>query len=102
MKAQLQFVERQFAAHGNGKLPVDNEALRFQFGKRVDHIREVTRERLTGFRLQMDIAPVAKSDATEAVPFRLVLPFVSGGDFVDGLRLHRRKRRLDWQCHFDA
>ena len=39
-----------------------------------DELGKIARQRLAGFRLQLDLAAVAEHQAAEAVPFRLVLP----------------------------
>ena len=40
--------------------------------QRLDDLGEVARQRFAGFRLQLDVAAVAKGDAAKAVPLRLV------------------------------
>src|SRR5436190_23059711 len=99
VEAQLQFVERERAANGNRKLAVEHETLRVQSQERFDHVRKITGQRLTCFRLQENLGAVAKGNATKPVPFRFVLPFVADGNLVDRARFHRRKGRLKSELH---
>src|SRR5436190_5340591 len=100
MQPQLQFVEDERALHRDGELAIENKAFRWDSLKRFDDIREETRQRLPRFRLQENFVAVAKRNAAEAVPLRLVLPLVADGDFVDRTRLHWRQRRFKSEAHF--
>ncbi len=95
MQPQLQLVEGKGVVDRNGELAIKHETRRRKPLEVRDHVREITRERLAGFRLQENLARVAKSDAAEAVPLRLVLPFVADRNFVDGARFHRRQGRFE-------
>ena len=83
MKSQLELIERQRAVHFDDQFAIDDELLRIDRGDCLDNIGEVTRQRLTGLRLQINIAAIAKRDAAKAVPLRLVLPLVASRNFID-------------------
>ncbi len=95
MKAKLKFVEGKKAADRDNQFAVEHELFRLQFPERAGHIGKVTGEGLAGLRLQKDVATIAEGEAAKPVPFRLVLPVVVAGDFVDRARFHRRDRRLE-------
>ena len=94
MEAQLQLVEDKGALHRNGQFAIENETFRGDSLERFDDVRKIAGERLARFRLQENFRAITKRDATEAVPLRLVLPFVADGNFVDGTRLHRGQWRF--------
>src|SRR5436305_1054039 len=100
MQPQLQFVEDQCDLHRDGQLAIENKAFRADSLKRVHDVREIARQRLAGFRLQENFVTVAKRDAAEPVPLRLVLPLIADRNFLDGPRLHRRQRRFKSERHF--
>src|SRR6266480_5609370 len=95
MQPQLQFVEDERALHRDRQLAIENKAFRRDSLKRFDDVREVTRQRLPRFRLQENFVAVAKRNAAKAVPLRLVLPLVAGGNGIDGTSFHRS----DWWFH---
>src|SRR4051812_31118565 len=99
MKTQLQFIERKRATDWNDQLTVDDELFRFERGNGANDIREITREGLSRFRLQKNLAAIAKSETTKAVPFRFVLPIISNRNFVDRSRFHRRQWWFDGKRH---
>ena len=95
MKTKLELVEGKATADRDNQFAVDDELSCFDRAKRFDHIGEIAGKRLSGFRLQINFVAVAKGDAAKPVPFRFVLPLASDGNFIDRLRFHGRKRRLD-------
>ena len=100
MNALEQRVEREGVAFRNHDLAVEHELLRLQLADRLGYFREIARQRLAGFRLQLDRVAVAKREAAKSVPFRLVLPLRPARDFADGHRLHGREAadaaRVPW------
>src|SRR3982751_6715386 len=78
-------------------LAIEHKLLCRNVLKGLDHLREVTPERLTSFRLQQHLLSFAERQAAEAVPFRLVEPAFVLRNLFDRLRLHRRKWRSDGQ-----
>src|SRR5580765_3835322 len=90
MKAQLQFVEDERALYRDRQFAIENKTFRRNSLKGFDDIGKIAGEWLAGLRLQKDLFAVAKREATEAVPLRLVLPLVADGNFVHGSGFHRR------------
>ena len=68
--------------------PSSTKRLRLDSADGFDELGEIARQRLAGFRLQLDLVAVAEDEAAEAVPFRLVLPFVAGGNLVHRFGFH--------------
>ncbi len=95
MEAKLQFVEGKTATNVDDKFTVEDKFLRGQARQRDNDVREVARERLARFRLQINLLPSAKRQAAETVPFRFILPTVSRWNFFDRLRFHWRQRRRE-------
>src|SRR5215211_9227812 len=83
MQAQLEFIKGERSFHWDHELTIEHETLRVQLGERRDDIREIARERLPSFGLQVDcrFTAGAKSDTAEAIPLWLILPIITGGDF---------------------
>jgi hypothetical protein len=100
MDALQQVVEREPSFDRHDDLAVEHELFLLQCARRVGDFGKVARQRLAGLRLNVDVVAVAEDDGAEAVPLRLELPRLAGGDLVDALRFHWRVRRLDWECHF--
>jgi hypothetical protein len=94
-----QRVEGKRAVHRHHDLAVEDEALGFELRDRFDDLGKVAGERLAGFRLQLDLFAIAKDQAAEAVPFRLVLPFGTGRHRIDGKGFHRRERGTQREAH---
>ena len=91
VQAHLQGVEGQRVAVRDRELAVEHEAVG---RKRAQHRRdlgEVARQRLAGFRPEIDLVAGPEGEAAEAVPFRLELPAGLARQIVDELRLHRRR-----------
>src|SRR5439155_16371828 len=86
-----QIVKRKPPPHRHGDFTIQHKAARGQFGKGFDQLREITREGLAGFGLKIDLASVAKGEATEAVPLRLILPAVAIGDLLHEQGIHWRE-----------
>ncbi len=61
---------------------------------------KITRKRLLRFGLKVDLFAIAKDQTSETVPLRFVSPFGALGNCVDGERLHRRQRRMDFKRHY--
>lgn len=94
MKAHLQFIERQSPVDRNDQFAIEDELFRGQLLERGNHVREVTRERFAGFRLEENFIAFPKGETAKAIPFRFVLPLCALGNFIHGTRFHRRQRRL--------
>src|SRR5437667_6557639 len=94
MQTQLQFVERKCAANWDDQFSVENELLLWQLRHIGNDIWKITRQRLTGLRLQMNLLTIAKRNTAKAIPLRLVLPLVASRNFVDRPCFHR------WQGRF--
>jgi len=86
MEAKLQFVEGKTASKVDDKFTVEDKFLRGQARQRDNDVREVAREGLARFRLQINLLPSAKRQAAETVPFRFTLPTsavgISSTDFA--------------------
>jgi len=91
MNALKQGIEGERAIAGNENLAVEHEFFGFDRKHRLDQVGKVAGQRLACFRLQLDLAAVAKNETAKAVPFRLVLPFRAGRDSRDRSRFHRRE-----------
>ena len=79
MDALQQRVEGERAVVRHDDLAIEHEFLRLQRASGVDQFGKIARQRLAGFRLQLDLVAVAEDEAAKAVPFRLVLPIVATG-----------------------
>src|SRR4030095_16154273 len=71
MKAEQEIIERKGRAAGNPQLAVERELLWSQLRKGFDDLGKISRQGLTGLGLQFDLRALAKSQATESIPFRL-------------------------------
>ena len=78
-----QGIEGKCAAGGNDDLAIEDELLRLQRADRRDQLRKIASHHAAGLRLQLHFLAVAKNYATEAVPFRLVLPVVADRNLFD-------------------
>src|SRR6266536_6493883 len=63
MKAQLQFVEGKTATHINDEFAIEDKFFRGQLRKRDNNFREIAREGLARFRLQINVLATPKSEA---------------------------------------
>ncbi len=98
--AEQEVVERWAAIDRNDDLAVDDELLCLQRVERINQFREISRERLSAFRLNRDLVAVAKNNRAKAVPLRLELPSVAFRKLLDTVRFHRRVRWADGKRHF--
>src|SRR4051794_3246054 len=89
MNAHEQVVERQMPVAKYGNFTVKHELLHLELLKRLNHLGEITPERLAGLGLEQHLIGFAKGDTAEAVPLRLILPVVTARNLLDGFRLHR-------------
>ena len=94
-----QVVERKSPSLWHDNFTVEHETLRLQRSNRRNQFRKIAGERLAGFRLQFDLSVVAKYQAAEAVPFRLVLPVLALWNLVHGQGFHRREGRVQSEGH---
>ena len=62
---------------GHHDLAIEHEFLGSQRAHLLDHVGKVACQRLAGLGLKVDVVAVAKCQAAEAVPLRLVLPLRS-------------------------
>ena len=97
--ALQQGIERKRAIGRYDDLAVEDECRGPDGPHRLDQLRKIARQRLARFRLEFNLVAVAKDEAAEAVPFRLVLPFLPGRDFVDRQGFHRREWRTQCTSH---
>ena len=97
MQAHLQGVEGQRVAVRDRELAVDHEAVGRKRAQYRRDLGEVARQRLAGFRPEIDLVAGPEGEAAEAVPFRLELPAGLARQIVDELRLHRRRADRDRQ-----
>src|SRR5918994_1678067 len=99
MEAKLQRVEVEPVAGHNHQLAVDHAAPG-QFGsQRRDHLGEVAVQRPVGAAPQLDLVAVAKHDAPESVPLRLVEQALAPRHLVHGLGQHRLHGRYQGELH---
>ena len=91
VNALQQRVEGKPLAMRHDDLAVEREAIRLQLQRCGDDLGEIAREVFAGFRAQVNAAAVARQQAAEAIPFRLVLPLLAARDRVDRPRLHRHE-----------
>src|SRR5947199_9536311 len=62
MEAQLQFVEGKTAIHINDEFAIEDKFFRGQLQKCDNDVREIAREGLARFRLQINVLATAKSE----------------------------------------
>src|SRR5687768_12818241 len=89
MNAQQQIVEGESALDWNHDLTIENELPGLERRKPGDHLREVTRQRLTGLGLQRDLSAIAKCEDPEPIPLRLEHPVVARRKRVTSPGQHR-------------
>src|SRR5438128_1775921 len=97
MDALQQRVEVELTAHRYRDLAVEDEPARRERAHEAHHLGKISRQGLTGLRLEHHGVAFAEGQAPEAVPFRLEEPAVAAGNGVDELGLHRRIWRRDGQ-----
>src|SRR5436190_8996424 len=76
-------------------LAVEHELFCGKRFRACHHVGEIARQRFAGLGLQLDRVAVAKDEATEAVPFRLILPLRPDRNGIDRGGFHRGDRRLE-------
>jgi hypothetical protein len=99
MDAHQQLLEVELLACRHHDFAVEHEPRGSHAGESLHHLREVPGQRLAGLRLQLDGRPVAKREAAESVPFRLVLPLGALRDLACRQRFHRKEGRGERQAH---
>src|SRR5439155_15109102 len=99
MEAQLQFVEGKTAIHINDEFAIEDKFFRGQLQKCDNDVREIAREGLARFRLQINVLATAKSEAAKAIPFRFILPTGADRNFINRLCFHWRERRCERGGH---
>src|SRR5690349_12277059 len=99
MNTLQQIIEREYFSLRNYDFPIQNELFGLQGTDCRDKFGKIPRQRLTGFRLQFDLAAVPKNETAKAVPFRFILPVLSLRDLVHGEGFHRRKRLAKREGH---
>src|SRR3954470_14590419 len=95
MESQLQFIEGESATNVDDQLAIENKVFCCQLRQPGNDVGEIARERLSRFRLQVNVLSAPKCETAEAIPFGFVLPAIAGRNFVDRAGFHRRKRWLD-------
>src|SRR5207247_3021059 len=90
MEAQLQFVEGKTAIQINDEFAIEEKIFRGQLQKCDNDVREIAREGLARFRLQINVLATAKSEAAKAIPFRFILPTGADRNFINRLCFHWR------------
>src|ERR1051326_936055 len=83
MNSLQQVVEGEAAFDRDRDLAVEHKSLGAQLAEDLDQLRKISRQRLSGFRLQIELRSVAEDETTEAIPFWLILPAVAIGDLLD-------------------
>ena len=91
MQPGLHRVEVEDAVPDDHDLAVDRRARGEEVAERRE-LGEVAEERPRVPRPEPELAGGVLEQPAEAVPLRLVLPLVAGGQLADELRLHRRER----------
>src|SRR5690606_4415286 len=84
---------------GEYELAVEDETPLAERRECIDDLREKARERLARLRHQFDLRPVAKREATKAVPFGFELPALAIRYRLGEPRLHRRRVERDRERH---
>ena len=91
VKARLHRVEVEHAVAGDHDLAVERGVGREPLAERPE-LREVAQQRPAVPRPERELAAVVLQHPAKAVPLRLVLPALAGGELANELRLHRRER----------
>src|SRR4051794_38818972 len=102
MNPLQQVVEREPAPTRYHDFAVEHELLCGQRFRARHHIGEIARQRLAGFRLQLDLVAIAKHETAKAVPFRLILPLRSGRNGINRGGFHRRDRWFEQHASVNA
>ena len=74
--------------HGNDDLTIEHKLLHSNRLQSCDDFGKTSRQRLTSFGLKINLMPIAKRQAAEAVPFRLEPPIFATGNLVHQLGFH--------------
>jgi hypothetical protein len=80
MNSLQQIIEGERFTDRHYELAIDQEPLFRKFSGGRFHFRKVARQILTGFGLHDDVVAVPAQQTAEAIPFRLVLPMLAGGN----------------------
>src|SRR3954462_15687835 len=84
---------------GNGNLANQNKLVWFELGKSFNQFQKIAGHGLPGFGLELDLLSIAKDQAAEAIPLRLVLPTFTLRDNFDQASFHGWKRSRERQTH---
>src|SRR5437867_6246156 len=99
MNAQEQRFEVQSRSADDHYFAVDDASIGKRLGERREELGEVSVHRFLIATLQENLVAVSKHESSEAVPFRLELPSITGRQFGGGGGQHRLERRIEWQSH---
>src|SRR5690242_14935972 len=98
MKAELQILEGERLAFGNGELAIKDKARRRNLTQHGDHFGKIPRQWFSRFGAEIDIFAGAEGKAAKPVPFGLELPPFLLRQRVDEPRFHRREIEADRQA----
>src|SRR5262249_8501519 len=88
MKSHLQCIEVGHLTDLDDELAINDEGIERHRTKVHHDFREEPRQGLTGLGSQLDLLAPAKGKASKAIPFGLVLPTITHGQFGYQSRLH--------------
>ncbi len=74
MNAGEERIERERGVSNDRKLPIEDETSLGKLFEEAHGLREIAANRLSRFRLEIDLASGSKGEAPKTVPFRLELP----------------------------
>jgi hypothetical protein len=94
-----QRVEIESRRTGDDHLAVDDDAIGQLAAERLDELGEVSGQGLLVAAAEFHIVAVTEHDATEPVPFRLVVQAVFAGQITGELGEHGRHGRRDGEFH---
>ena len=84
-------IERKFTVNRGHQLPVQHEGPRREPPQGLGNLGKRAGERLAGLRLKLHAVAIFESEASEAIPFRFVLPVGALQQNNSYGRLRRRK-----------
>src|SRR5690349_2387865 len=98
MQAQLEGVERRLTSNRDRELAVDDELIDREAAEKIDHLWKVSAEIPPGLRCKRHLVGALEREASEAVPFRLVLPrSILRRKERMRARLHGREIEREWE-----
>ena len=83
MESLEEIVKRERAIGRDNEFSVERETRRLERAQAINDLRKVARQRLSGFRLQLDLVTIAERQATKTVPLRFILPARPVRHFID-------------------